>query len=99
MTTEYPMLDVVKVKPMEAFRLWVRFSDGSEGVADLSRLAARTGPMAAPLKDPAFFGPSVRRGRRAHLAERLRLRAFSPLRRDARRPLTLTPLPMGEGRG
>ena len=54
MTTEYPMVDVVKVKPMEAFRLWVRFSEGSEGVADLSRLAARTGPMAAPLKDPAF---------------------------------------------
>ncbi len=54
MTTEYPMVDVVKVKPMEAFRLWVQFSDGSEGVADLSGLAARTGPMAAPLKD-AFF--------------------------------------------
>ena len=56
MTTEYPMVDVLKVKPLEAFRLWVRFSDGSEGVADLSRLAARTGPMVAPLKDPAFFG-------------------------------------------
>jgi Protein of unknown function (DUF2442) len=55
MTTDYPMVDVVKVKPMEAFRLWVRFSDGSEGVADLSKLAARTGPMVAPLKDPAFF--------------------------------------------
>jgi hypothetical protein len=55
MTTEYPMVDVVKVKPMEGFRLWVRFSDGSEGVADLSRLTARTGAMVAPLKDPAFF--------------------------------------------
>ncbi len=55
MTTEYPMVGVVKVKPMEAFCLWVRFSDGSEGVADLSRLAARTGPVVAPLKDPAFF--------------------------------------------
>ena len=40
---------------MDAFRLWVRFSDGSEGVADLSRLTARTGPMVAPLKDRAFF--------------------------------------------
>jgi hypothetical protein len=49
------MVDVVKVKPMEGFRLWVRFSDGSEGVADLSRLTARTGTMVAPLKDPAFF--------------------------------------------
>ena len=65
MTTEYPMVDVVKVKPMEAFRLWVRFSDGSEGVADLSGLAARTGPMVAPLNEPRFFQPGVRRGRRA----------------------------------
>ena len=55
MTPDYPMVDVVKVKPMEAFRLWVRFSDGSEGVADLSKLAARTGPMVAPLKDPDFL--------------------------------------------
>ena len=55
MTTEYPLLDVVKVKPTEAYRLWVRFSDGSEGVADLSALVARTGPMVAPLKDPSYF--------------------------------------------
>ena len=38
-----------------AFRLWVWFSDGSEGVADLSRLMARSESMVAPLKDPAFF--------------------------------------------
>ncbi|HLW91062.1 MAG TPA: DUF2442 domain-containing protein [Roseiarcus sp.] len=55
MTTDYPMVDVVKVRPMEAFRLWVRFSDGREGVADLSELATRTGPMVDPLRDPAFF--------------------------------------------
>jgi hypothetical protein len=55
MTIDYPMVDVVKVKAMEGFRLWVRFSDGGEGVADLSRLVARTGPMVAPLKDPAYF--------------------------------------------
>ena len=56
MTSEYPMVDVVKIKPMEAFRLWVRFSDGREGVADLSGIGARTGPMVEPLKDPIFFG-------------------------------------------
>ena len=28
---------------------------GGEGVADLSRLAARTGPMVSPLADAAFF--------------------------------------------
>ena len=56
MTTEYPMVDVVKVKPLEGYRLWVRFSDGREGVADLSGLCARTGPMVEPLKDLVFFG-------------------------------------------
>lgn len=55
MTTDYPMIDVVKIKPMDAFRLWVLFSDGREGVADLSELATRTGPMVEPLKEPAFF--------------------------------------------
>ena len=49
------MVDVVKAKPMKGFRLFVRFSDGSEGIADLSKLAARKGPMVEPLKDPAFF--------------------------------------------
>ena len=33
----------------------MQFSDGGEGVADLSGLVARTGPMVAPLKDPAYF--------------------------------------------
>lgn len=55
MTTDYPMVDVVKVRPVEDFRLWVRFSDGYEGVVDLSGLAARTGPMVGPLRDPAYF--------------------------------------------
>ena len=55
MITEFPMVDVVKLRPMEEFRLWVRFSDGREGIADLSALIARTGPMVGPLKDPDFF--------------------------------------------
>jgi Protein of unknown function (DUF2442) len=32
---------VADVKPLEGFRLWLRFSDGVEGVADLSDLAGR----------------------------------------------------------
>jgi hypothetical protein len=55
MTSDYPMVDVLAVKPLEGFRLWVRFSDGREGVADLSGLRKRTGPMVQPLKDPVFF--------------------------------------------
>jgi hypothetical protein len=56
MTIDYPMVDVAKVRPMEAFRLWVQFSDGREGIADLSKLVTRAGPMVEPLKEPAFFG-------------------------------------------
>ena len=79
MTSDYPMVDVGKVKPMEAFLRGVRVSDGSEGVADLSRLAARTGPMVAPLEDPTDFSRVFVEPRRADLAERLRLCAFGPL--------------------
>ena len=32
---------ITAVKCMEGFRLWLRFSDGTEGVADLSDLAGR----------------------------------------------------------
>ena len=99
MTSDYPMVDVVKVKPMEAFRLWVRFSDGSEGVADLSRLAARTGPMVAPLKDPTYLSqcslkPACRPGR---TATTMRLRPSTP---RCARPACSKPLSQRErGRG
>jgi len=33
----------------------VRFTDGSEGVRDLSDIVARNGPMIEPLRDPAYF--------------------------------------------
>jgi hypothetical protein len=32
------MVDVVEVKALESYRIWVRFSDGVEGVIDLSDL-------------------------------------------------------------
>ena len=31
----------IEVKPRNGFKLWLRFSDGAEGVVDLSRLAGR----------------------------------------------------------
>jgi len=55
MTIDHPLVDVVRLKPLEGFRLWVRFSDGREGVADLSAVVARSGAMVAALKDPAYF--------------------------------------------
>ena len=35
------MKKIVEVKPMEGFRLWLRFSDGFEGVVDLADLAGK----------------------------------------------------------
>ncbi|MGO9742801.1 MAG: DUF2442 domain-containing protein [Roseiarcus sp.] len=103
MTTEYPMVDVVKVEPLDAFRLWVRFSDGNEGVADLSRLLTRTGSMVAPLKDPAFFdrvfveagAPTWPNG-----YDYAPSALYAEMREaGALKPAAQTPLPLREGRG
>lgn len=44
---------VAEVRPLEGMRLWLRFSDGTEGVADLSGLPLPG--VLERLKDPAFF--------------------------------------------
>ena len=49
------MVKVVKLEPLDGFRLWVRFSDGSEGIRDYSNMIAEVGPMVEPLRDQAFF--------------------------------------------
>jgi hypothetical protein len=38
--------------------LWVRFSDGTEGIADLSG-QAEVNPIFAPLSDPGFFAQAT----------------------------------------
>jgi Protein of unknown function (DUF2442) len=52
---EFPMVDVLKLRPLDGHKLWVRFTDGSEGVRDLSDLLSQSGPALEPLKSPAFF--------------------------------------------
>lgn len=47
------MHKIVEVKPMENYRIWVRFSDSVEGTVDLSNLA-RDGVFAA-WNDESFF--------------------------------------------
>ena len=47
------MLHVTEVRVLEGFRLWLRFTDGVEGIADLS--AEMDGPMFEPLNNPALF--------------------------------------------
>ena len=44
---------VVEVRPLDGYRLWLRFQDGVSGVVDLS--AELWGPMFEPLKDQALF--------------------------------------------
>jgi hypothetical protein len=47
------MPDVVKVKPLDNRRVWLRFSDGMEGIADLSELSGK-GVFKAWDADDAF---------------------------------------------
>jgi hypothetical protein len=53
--TEFPMVDVSRLKPIDGCKLWLRFTDGCEGVRDLSDLLASGGPMVEPLRSPEFF--------------------------------------------
>jgi hypothetical protein len=52
---EFPMVDVIRLKPVDGFKLWVRFTDGSQGVCDLSDLVAGNGQMIEPLREAAYF--------------------------------------------
>lgn len=54
-TNDLPMVDVLRLRPLEGSKLWLRFTDGSEGVRDLSDVVARGGPMVEPLKAPDYF--------------------------------------------
>ncbi|MDO8518909.1 MAG: DUF2442 domain-containing protein [Deltaproteobacteria bacterium] len=35
------MVKPIKVKPLPSYKIWVKFSDGAEGTADLSHLAGK----------------------------------------------------------
>jgi hypothetical protein len=53
--SEFPMVDVLRLRPLADHKLWVRFTDGSEGVRDLSDLIATGGPMVEPLRSSDYF--------------------------------------------
>ena len=44
---------VAEVKPLQGYRLWLRFHDGKVGIIEL--INELWGPMFEPLKDPALF--------------------------------------------
>jgi hypothetical protein len=52
---EFPMVDVLKLRPLDGHRLWLRFTDGSEGVRDFTDILAQSGPMLEPLRSQDFF--------------------------------------------
>jgi len=52
---EVPLVDVIRLRPLDGHKLWLRFTDGSEGIRDLSDIVAHDGPMIEPLRDPAYF--------------------------------------------
>jgi hypothetical protein len=52
------MIEIVKVVETRALddrRLWLRFSNGQEGVRDFADILAEGGVMVEPLRDPAMF--------------------------------------------
>lgn len=53
--SDLPMVDVLRLRPLEGQRLWLRFTDGSEGVHDLSDIIAKGGEMVEPLKSKQYF--------------------------------------------
>jgi len=52
------MIKIVKLVALKALddkRLWLRFSDGQEGIRDCTDILASEGPMVQPLRDPVMF--------------------------------------------
>ena len=48
---------VVEVRPLEGYKLWLRFQDGVSGTVDLS--GELWGPMFEPLKDNTLFAQAT----------------------------------------
>ena len=49
------MVDVLKLKALDDWKLWLRFSDGCEGEYDLKAYVHSGGEMVEPLNDSAYF--------------------------------------------
>ncbi|HEX4861065.1 MAG TPA: DUF2442 domain-containing protein [Rhizomicrobium sp.] len=49
------MVDVLKLRPLDGYKLWLRFTDGSEGVREFADILVQGGPMLEPLTSQDFF--------------------------------------------
>ena len=54
---EHPLMNVVEMRLLGAYQLWLRFSDGAAGPVDLG--AELDGIVFEPLRDPAYFARAV----------------------------------------
>jgi hypothetical protein len=52
---DFPMVDVIRLKPLANWRLWLRFTDGTEGEYDLKDYIHAGGEIVEPLLDEAYF--------------------------------------------
>ena len=55
MRDEFPVVDVIRVAARPGHRLWLRFSDGREGIYNLTDFIAEGGDMVEPLKSSKYF--------------------------------------------
>jgi hypothetical protein len=46
--------DIVEARPLDSYRVWLRFEDGVEGVVDLEQQLSFKGVF-APLRERAYF--------------------------------------------
>jgi hypothetical protein len=53
--SDVPMVDVLKIRGLDGYRAWLRFTDGQEGIWDMRALLEDGGPMLEPLREIAFF--------------------------------------------
>lgn len=49
------MIKVRTLRRVSGHRLWLEFSDGSQGERDFSELVRKERPVLEPLRDPAYF--------------------------------------------
>jgi len=49
------LIKVLETRALDDRRLWIRFSNGKQGVHDFADLLAEGGVMVEPLRDPTMF--------------------------------------------
>ncbi len=48
-------VDVIELKALPEYRLWLRFSNGKSGIRDFADILAEGGEVIEPIRDPEMF--------------------------------------------